>query len=110
MNKLSLSIAAACMTLTGLVYAADEAAPMPQTRGMQGMDPKIHDPANKPTVTCKPKAGTEAMTHDAKDHPMPDTRGMKGMDPAIHMEDCESSDALPEPKTGPHKHKVPGQG
>lgn len=41
MNKMSLGIAAACMALTGLVYAADEAAPMPLTHSMQGMDPAL---------------------------------------------------------------------
>lgn len=110
MNKMSLSIAAACLALAGLVQAAEQPAPMPQTRGMQGMDPKMHDPANKSTTTCTPKAGSETMMHDPKDHPMPDTRGMKGMDPAMHMEDCHSSDTSPEPKTGPHQHKEPGQG
>lgn len=109
MNKFSLSFAAVCLSIAGVVSAADDKPPMPQTRGMQGMDPKFHDPANKPTITCTPKPGAEAMTHDAKDHPMPDTRGMKGMDPAQHMKDCESSDKAPPVELPAHQHKTPGQ-
>lgn len=108
MNKLSAALAVMCLAISGVVSAADDKAPMPQTRGMQGMDPKLHDPANKPTVTCTPKAGTEPMDHAPKDHPMPQTRGMQNMDPAQHMEDCESSDKAPPVKLGPHQHKTPG--
>lgn len=111
MNKLSLGFAALCMAATSLLSAADDkTAPMPQTRGMQGMDPKFHDPANQPTITCVPKAGTEGMAHAPKDHPMPGTRGMQGMDPAQHMQDCESSDKAPPVELGPHQHKTPGKG
>lgn len=111
MNKFSLGLAAFCMAATSLVSIADDKGPpMPQTRGMQGMDPKLHDPANKPTTTCVPKPGTEEMAHAPKDHPMPGTRGMQGMDPAQHMVDCESSDKAPPVKLGPHQHKTPGQG
>ncbi|MDP3858864.1 MAG: hypothetical protein Q8Q73_13995 [Stagnimonas sp.] len=109
MNKITLSLAACCMALSGISCAADTKAPMPQTRGMQGMDPKLHDPANKPTITCTPKPGTEHMDHAAKDHPMPDTKGMKGMDPAQHMQDCKSSDAPAPVEQGPHEHKTPGK-
>ena len=42
MNKMSASLAAACLLLTGLAFAADESSTMPQTRGMQGMDPAMH--------------------------------------------------------------------
>lgn len=107
MNKMYLSFATVCLALTSLVAAADDKAPMPQTRGMQGMDPKLHDPANWPVITCVPKAGTENMTHDPKDHPMPQTRGMQGMDPAQHMKDCHSSDEPAPVKLGPHQHKSP---
>ncbi|MFA5941949.1 MAG: hypothetical protein WC809_21575 [Sinimarinibacterium sp.] len=110
MNKLSLGLAAMCWAVTGAVSAADDATTMPQTRGMQGMDPKFHDPANKPTVNCTPKAGMEHMAHAPEGHPMPETKGMKGMDPAQHMEDCVSSDALSPPKSGQHQHKTPGSG
>ncbi len=105
MNKLTLTAGAVCLALTGLVARAEDKPPMPQTRGMQGMDPKLHDPANKPTVTCTPKAGTEKMTHEPKDHPMPGTRGMQGMDPAQHMQDCESSDKAPPFERPIHQHK-----
>lgn len=107
----TFSVAAAVLlAVSSLASAADDKAPMPQTRGMQGMDPKLHDPANKPTVTCAPKAGTEHMAHAPKDHPMPDTKGMKGMDPAQHMQDCESSDKPAPVEVGPHEHKAPGKG
>jgi hypothetical protein len=111
MNKLSVGFTTICLAFASLAYAADDGkAPMPQTRGMQGMDPKFHDPANKPTITCTPKPGTEGMAHAPKDHPMPDTRGMKGMDPKQHMQDCVSSDEA-APVTPPiHQHKTPGQG
>ena len=106
MNKLSLRLAAACLAIAGGVAAADEKPPMPQTRGMQGMDPKLHDPASKPTITCGPKRGTEDMAHAPKNHPMPQTRGMQGMDPAQHMLDCESSDKAPPFERSPHQHKT----
>lgn len=107
MKRLSLIFTATCLAVSSLAFAADEQAPMPQTRGMQGMDPKAHDPANQPTVTCAPKPGTEEMAHAPKDHPMPDTKGMHGMDPSQHMVDCESSDKAPPVKPGPHQHKTP---
>lgn len=109
MNKLTIAIAVVCFSIAGTVAAAEDKAPMPETRGMQGMPPKAHDPANQPKVTCTPKAGTENMDHDPKDHPMADTRGMHGMDPAQHMEDCVSSEKHAPVKKGPHQHKaVPG--
>lgn len=108
MTRSIVALAAAFFVIANVAATAAD-APMPQTRGMQGMDPKMHDPANRPTVTCKPKPGTEAMQHSGKDHSMPDTRGMKGMDPAMHMQDCESSDQ-PAPVEKPvHQHKTPGQ-
>lgn len=107
MNLLSRCVAAICIAVSsGIVFAGDP-APMPETRGMQGMDPKLHDPASRPTVTCHPKAGTEGMDHAPKDHPMPQTKGMQGMDPAQHMEDCESSDKAAPVTTGPHQHRAP---
>ena len=107
MNKLCLSFAAFFMVASVSACATDDKAPMPQTRGMQGMDPKLHDPANWPVITCVPKTGTESMTHDPKDHPMPQTRGMQGMDPAQHMRDCHSSDEPAPVKIAPHQHKTP---
>jgi hypothetical protein len=68
------------------VGAAEDKAPMPQTKGMQGMDPKLHDQAAKdPYEGCVPnpeKAAQQAA------HPMPETKGMKGMDPKAHALDC----------------------
>ncbi len=72
------------------------------------MDPKLHDPANQPVITCEPKATAASMAHAAEDHPMPDTRGMHGMDPALHMQDCHSSDQAAPVQLGPHQHKTPG--
>ena len=108
MNNLSLSFGAFFLAVSVAACATDQPAPMPQTRGMAGMDPKMHDPANQPVITCSPKAGTESMAHAPGDHPMPDTRGMHGMDPAQHMKDCHSSDETPPPKLGPHQHKTNG--
>jgi hypothetical protein len=105
-KKLTAILAATCFAVSGLVLAGD-LPPMPQTRGMQGMDPKLHDPANKPTITCTPKPGTETMDHAPADHPMPQTRGMQGMDPAQHMSDCESSDKAPPVPKNPHVHRAP---
>lgn len=107
MKRLTLSLAAAFMAISGLAAAGSAGPPMPQTRGMQGMDPKLHDPANKPTITCTPRPGTEAMDHAPKDHPMPQTRGMQGMDPSQHMVDCESSDKAPPVPKNPHVHRTP---
>lgn len=109
MNKTTTTAVALLIAMAGASAMAADKVPMPQTRGMQGMDPKAHDPANKPTVTCTPKAGTEGMAHSAKDHPMADTKGMKGMDPAQHMQNCESSDKPAPVELGPHQHKTPGQ-
>ncbi len=107
MNKLTLSLAALVLVCGVSACAADGQAPMPQTRGMQGMDPRLHDHANLPVITCVPKAGTESMAHEPTDHPMPHTRGMQGMDPAQHMKDCHSSDEAAPVELGPHQHKTP---
>lgn len=106
MKALTLTLVVAWWSISGMTFAGD-VPPMPQTRGMQGMDPKLHDPANKPTVTCTPKPGAEAMGHEPKDHPMPQTRGMQGMDPAQHMRDCVSSDQPPPFEKNPHEHRTP---
>jgi len=108
MNYLNPRFLTMILMLTVVACATDQPAPMPQTRGMAGMDPKFHDPANQPVITCSPKAGTESMAHAPGDHPMPDTRGMHGMDPAIHMQDCHSSDEPAPVKLGPHRHKTNG--
>ena len=76
-------------------------APMPQTKGMQGLDPKQHDQAAKdPYEGCVPNPDKAA--EQAK-HPMPDTKGMKGMDPKAHTVDCPAG-YVPREKPA-HVHK-----
>jgi len=115
MDRTSIRIGGAFMLaaslLAGNAWADDKAekAPMPQTKGMQGMDPKLHDKWDKegkqdPYKDCTPNA--EKAAQQAK-HPMPDTKGMKNMDPKLHTVDCpepviEKSD---KPK---HIHRGPG--
>ena len=87
MRKLTHVIAAVlALGLAALPALAEDKAPMPQTKGMQGMDPKLHDQAAKdPYEGCVPnpdKAAQQAR------HPMPDTKGMKDMDPKAHTVDC----------------------
>jgi hypothetical protein len=83
---------------------ADDKAPMPQTRGMQGMDPKLHDQAAKdPYEGCVLNAEKAAQQAKA---PMPDTKGMKGMDPKAHVMDCPEGYARKEKPA--HVHKAPG--
>lgn len=91
---------------------AEDKAPMPQTRGMQGMDPAAHERWEKegeqdPYKDCKPNADNAAR--QAR-HPMPETKGMKGMDPKMHEVDCPSPDIVkPDPAKPPkHVHKGPG--
>jgi hypothetical protein len=80
-------------------------APMPQTRGMQGMNPALHDqPAADPYEGCIPNP--EKAAQQAK-HPMPDTRGMQGMDPKAHVMDCPEGSARKEPAQPTHVHKTP---
>lgn len=96
--------AAALLALAALPATADDKAPMPQTRGMQGMDPKLHDqPAQDPYADCTPNA--EKAAHQAR-HPMPVTRGMQGMDPKAHAVDCPAA-ALAKDSTQVHVHKTP---
>jgi hypothetical protein len=103
----STFVLAAALIASGAWAADDPAkAPMPQTRGMQGMDPALHEKWAKegkqdPYKDCK--LNEKAAAAQAR-HPMPDTRGMKDMDPKAHVMDCpdpvvEKSDA---PK---HVHK-----
>ena len=78
---------------------------MPQTRGMQGMDPALHDQAAKdPYAGCVRQE--DAAAHQQV-HPMPQTKGMQGMDPKAHEMQCPKGYA-PAPATGPHIHKAPG--
>jgi hypothetical protein len=92
-------------SLSAGAWAAEpEKAPMPQTKGMQGMDPALHDrPAEKRYEDCKPnpkKAAQQAA------HPMPQTKGMQGMDPKMHEVDCpEPTDERVKPA---HVHRGTG--
>lgn len=95
-------ILAAAMVITPAL--STDKAPMPQTKGMQGMDPKLHDqPAKDPYEGCVPNA---EKTAQQKDHPMPETRGMKGMDPKAHTVDCPAGYIRKD--NAQHVHKAPG--
>jgi hypothetical protein len=88
------------------VVAADDKAPMPQTRGMQGMDPRDHDkPAKDAYADCTPNA--EKVANQAQ-HPMPDTKGMHGMDPKAHTVDCPPAATDAKKDEAKHVHKAPG--
>jgi hypothetical protein len=88
-----------------MVSAAEDKAPMPQTRGMAGMDPALHDKwasekGQDPYKDCKPNA--EAAARQAR-HPMPQTRGMAGMDPRLHEMDCPAAPVTADGKRPAHK-------
>ena len=101
-----LGLALAFATPSGVM--AGDPAPMPETRGMQGMDPALHEQWAKegkqdPYKDCTPNADKAA--HQAQ-HPMPDTRGMHHMDPKAHTMDCPGAKA-PDPNAPPkHVHKA----
>jgi len=82
---------------------SEDKAPMPQTKGMQGMDPALHDQAAKdPYEGCV--ANSDKSAQQTK-HPMPDTKGMKGMDPKAHTVNCPEGYV---PREQPaHVHKTP---
>jgi len=107
MKEIAYTMAASLTLAVSLAAApalSEDKAPMPQTRGMQGMDPKLHDQAAKdPYEGCVPNA--EKAAQQAK-HPMPETRGMKGMDPKAHTVDCPAGH-VPADKPA-HVHKGPG--
>ena len=109
MFKLKLVLAPATLILAlaaaPMSAIADDKAPMPQTKGMQGMDPKLHDQAAKdPHEGCVPNPDKAAKQAE---HPMPDTKGMKGMDPKAHEMDCPEGYVRKTDKTK-HVHKTPG--
>ena len=88
------------------VVAADDKSPMPQTRGMQGMDPRDHDkPAKEAWSDCTPNAGKAAVQAE---HPMPQSKGMQGMDPKAHTVDCPPPAAPADDGKAKHVHKSPG--
>lgn len=106
-----ISFTAASIVLALAVTAptsvmADDKAPMPQTRGMQGMDPSLHDQWAKegkqdPYKDCTPSSEKAAQM---KEHPMPETKGMKGMDPKTHEVDCPEAPAAAVDPNAPPKH------
>lgn len=99
---LALALAA---SLPLAVLADEEKAPMPQTRGMQGMDPSMHEQqAKDPYEGCMHRK-SGATTKDG----MPDTRGMKGMDPKAHEMDCPhaADKGAATVKKQKHVHKTP---
>ena len=106
LKEFAYTLAATLSLALALVIApafSEDKAPMPQTRGMQGMDPKLHDQAAKdPLADCVPNP--ERAAQQAK-HPMPDTKGMKGMDPKAHTVDCPQGQ-VPREKPA-HVHKTP---
>lgn len=102
-------LALALVLAAPLSAVADDKAPMPQTRGMQGMDPAAHEKWEKdgqpdPYKDCVPSAEKAAQM---KDHPMPETKGMQGMDPKAHEVECpQPAVAKPDPDAPPkHVHK-----
>lgn len=107
LKEIAYTLAGTLVLAASLVIApafSGDKAPMPQTRGMAGMDPKLHEqPAGDPYEGCVPnpdKAAQQAA------HPMPETKGMKGMDPKAHTMDCPSGYV---PRKAPaHVHRAPG--
>lgn len=106
MNRSIFLSALVAAMLSASAVAEDTKAPMPQTKGMQGMDSGAHERWAKEGQQdrykdCTPNAQAAAQQDK---HPMPDTKGMKGMDPKMHTVDC------PEPKVEKsdkprHEHK-----
>ena len=104
MSKEFVRVAAATLALAAALVIgpalSQQAAPMPQTKGMQGMDPKQHDQvAPKPYEGCAPSAQKAAQQAE---HPMPQTKGMQGMDPKAHAMDCQEAAPREQPA---HVHK-----
>jgi hypothetical protein len=107
----TIALIAIALSIAAPAAFAEEKAPMPQTKGMQGVDPAQHDKWAKegkqdPYKDCKPNADKAAQ--QAKS-PMPETKGMKGMDPKAHTVECpEPEAAKQDPDKAPkHVHKAP---
>ena len=97
---MAAALALAASLATAPVFSEDK-APMPQTRGMQGMDPKLHDQAAKdPYDGCVPNSDKAARQAE---HPMPETKGMKGMDAKAHTVDCPAGYVAREKPAHGHK-------
>ena len=104
----AIVLAASLSAATGWAGDQAEKAPMPQTKGMQGMDPALHDQWEKegkqdPYHDCKPNE--KAAARQAK-HPMPQTKGMQGMDPKAHEVDCPEA-VIQKSDQPKHVHKAP---
>lgn len=95
-------LAGVALSLPMLVTAGDK-APMPQTRGMAGMDPALHDQWEQQRGQDLYKdcvISAEATARQAR-HPMPQTRGMAGMDPKLHVVSCPQQVTATPPRHGP---------
>ena len=95
-------LVAAALFLPVPAIAGDK-APMPQTKGMAGMDPALHDQweqqrGQDPYKDCVIDA--EAAAQQAR-HPMPQTKGMAGMDPKLHTVSCPQNVTVTRPRHGP---------
>jgi len=99
MKNKTLYVCTAAFLSVGVIGSAFAEPPGKATSGEHP-----HKPVAAPAVDCQPKAGTEGMKHDPKDHPMPQTRGMQGMDPAQHMTDCQPSVKSAAPTKPNHDH------
>ena len=107
LKEIAYVLSATLVLALSLVIApafSDDKAPMPQTRGMAGMDPRQHDqPVTDPYEGCVLNSAKAAQQAE---HPMPETKGMKGMDPKAHVMDCPEG-YVPRKPAG-HVHKAPG--
>ena len=107
LKEIAYTMAATLALALSLAIApalSEDKAPMPQTKGMQGMDPKLHDQAARdPLADCVPNPDKAAQQGK---HPMPDTKGMKGMDSKAHTVDCPAGYVAREQPA--HVHKAPG--
>ena len=77
---------ALAVSLAAAPALSEDKAPMPQTRGMQGMDPALHGREAETLYVGCVRNPEKAAQQDR--HPMPQTRGMQGMDPRQHTMDC----------------------
>jgi hypothetical protein len=106
MSFTKLAALALIASMSAAAVVAADKAPMPQTRGMQGMDPRDHDkPPPVPYEGCTPNAEKVAVQEK---HPMPQTRGMQGMDPRDHTMDCPPKADAPASDQPKHEHRSPG--
>lgn len=98
-------VMALCLAVSTSAVAQDQAT-MPQTKGMQNMDPALHEKWAKeepqdPYKHCTPNARKAAQQDK---HPMPQTKGMQGMDPKAHTVDCPQELGISDGPNAPPKH------